>query len=284
MLLYFNGDSFVAGTELADDILPEYPGLLPWPPNTPQHEQHKEWLNKTNAPDIFTESHGRGKKLLDINRLELERAFPNKVHNMTGIPVTNRAIAGGSMDNIVRNSITDLYNLKKKNPNEQIIACVGTTYPGRWEIANDQIGNHDLHMRPQDWICVSGVYWTATDSDYMRDMRRYKAMYETDYHQLVNFYKNIVLLQDFCKLNDITIHWIATFDNVLTQPGITNKYKLRPDINALREYANLKYSVDMREIMETEFVGQPIVCPGGHFGEQIHQRTAEQIVKILGKE
>jgi hypothetical protein len=283
MLLYCNGDSFVQGTELADDILPGYPGLLPWPPNTPQHEQHKEWLAQTNAPTIFTHSNGRGSKMLDINRLELERAFPNKVHIMTGIPVTNRAIAGGSMDHIVRNSITDLYTLKKENPNEQVVACVGTTYPGRWEIANDQLGNHDLHMRPQDWICVSGIYCTASDNDYLRDMRRYKAMYETDYHQLVNFYKNIVLLQDFCKLNEITLHWIATFDNVLKQPGPTNGYAERPDINVLMEYANLNYTVDMREIMETEFAGQSVICPGGHFGEQIHHRIAEEIVKILGK-
>ena len=281
MQLYCNGDSFVSGCELADDILPDYPGLLPWPPHTKQHELHKEWLRKSHSSTFYQTPNGRGNKSSEINRLELERAFPNKVHNMTGIPVINRALSGGSMDNIVRNSITDLYNLKKENPNKQIIACVGKTYPGRWEIANDQDGQNDLHKRPQDWICISGIYSTDADSDYMRDMRKYKAIYEKDYHQLVNFYKNIVLLQDFCKLNDITLHWVASHDNILIDNWPMTGYEDRPDINMLMEYAKLEYIVDMKKIVETEFVGKQVVCPGGHFAESIHQRTAEKIVDIL---
>ena len=226
MQLYCNGDSFVSGCELADDILPDYPGLLPWPPHTKQHELHKEWLRKSHSSTFYQTPNGRGNKSSEINRLELERAFPNKVHNMTGIPVINRALSGGSMDNIVRNSITDLYNLKKENPNKQIIACVGTTYPGRWEIANDQDGQHDLHKRPQDWICISGIYSTNADSDYMRDMRKYKAIYEKDYHQLVNFYKNIVLLQDFCKLNELDLP-IFIYD-CLEKGYIQNKWGKSP--------------------------------------------------------
>jgi hypothetical protein len=106
-------------------------------------------------------------------------------------------------------------------------------------------------------------------------------MYDTQYHQMINFYKNIVLLQDFCKLNDITLHWVASHDNILTDSWPMTGYEDRPDINMLMEYAKLEYIVDMKKIVETEFVGKQVVCPGGHFAESIHQRTAEKIVDIL---
>ena len=84
-------------------------------------------------------------------------------------------------------------------------------------------------------------------------------------------------------MNEIPLQWIATHDNVLTDYWPLNGYEDRPDINMLMEYAKLEYAVDMKEIVETEFTNQPVVCPGGHFAELVHQRTAEKIVNLLGK-
>jgi hypothetical protein len=276
MQLYCNGDSFVAGVELADEILPGYPGLLTWPPYTKQHEQHKIWLQSAHATGLVNRD-----KMKEIEKLELERAFPNKVSALTGIRVINRAMPGSSMDCIVRNSLVELYNLKKENPNENIIALVGTTYPGRREVSNDTPNRTDRYLRSQDWVCVSGTYSNAGESEYLSNMRKYQVMYDTQYHQMINFYKNIVLLQDFCKLNDITLHWVASHDNILTDSWPMTGYEDRLDINMLMEYAKLEYIVDMKKIVETEFVGKQVVCPGGHFAESIHQRTAEKIVDIL---
>ena len=51
MQLYFNGDSFVAGVELADDILPEYPGLTSWIEDVTIRNKiysgHVEWIANT---------------------------------------------------------------------------------------------------------------------------------------------------------------------------------------------------------------------------------------------
>ena len=276
MLLYFNGDSFTAGTELADDMLPGYPGLLTWPTGSAQHEKHKAWLQNAHATCPVKRD-----KMKEIESLEFKRAFPNKIAELTGINIINKAMAGTSMDHIIRNSMVDLYNLKKENPNENIVALVGTTYPIRREVANDTPDRIDRHLRSQDWICVSGIYSIAGESEYIRNMRKYQIMYDTQYHHLVNYYKNIVLLQDFCRLNEITLRWVATFDNVLTDYWPMIGYESRPDINMLMEYAKLEYIVDMKKILETEFTDQLVICPGGHFAEPIHQRVAEEILRIL---
>jgi len=282
MKLYFNGDSFVAGCELGDDVLDGYPGLLSWPMDTTKHELHKEWLRRTHVPTTSPKHHSnRTEKFSLIGKLELERAFPNKVQQLLNIPVINHAMSGASMDNIVRHSMTELYNLRKENPNEEIIAIIGTTYPGRSEIPYDELNRIDLHNRKQDWICISGNYSIDCDSDYITSVRKFKVLYETHYHNLVNFYKNIILLQDFCKLNNIELHWVATFDNVSKDYWALDEYSDRPDINMLMEYANLEYTLDMKEIIVTEFAGQNVVCPGGHFGEIIHERTAQEIVRLL---
>jgi hypothetical protein len=88
------------------------------------------------------------------------------------------------------------------------------------------------------------------------------------------------MVSNFCKLNNIELHWISTNDNVGHYP-IEPCLIDRPDLIMYRECANLNYTLDMREILETEFVGKNVVCPGGHFGEPIHARVAQKIVRIL---
>lgn len=281
MQLYFNGDSFVAGVELGDDLIEGYPGLLPWPMTTKQHDINREWLRKSQIPLLIWQTHPRKTKFDEIIKLEFERAFPNKVSTLTNLPVVNRALAGASMDHIVRTSMTDLYNMKKENPTEKLVAYIGTTYPHRWEVAHDITGQHDIYGLHQDWICISSSYTVDTESDYLKSIRKYKTMHYTPYHATVNFYKNVVLLQDFCKLNDIELHWISTFDNIIKYPLDIDEFADRKDINMLIEYANFKYTIDMREIIETEFDGQNVICPGGHFGEPVHDRVAKKIVEML---
>ena len=88
MLLYFNGDSFAAGVELADDMLPGYPGCFTWPvdyDSDPVAKEGKEWLDNSHDG-----SHPSNKTRMSIvhelTQTELARAYPNLVHKMTGLP------------------------------------------------------------------------------------------------------------------------------------------------------------------------------------------------------
>lgn len=283
MLLYFNGDSFVAGVELGDDILNVYPGKASYPMNTTDpnsiHVRNKKWLINTNTPGhpLFKERRAAKQKL---TKLEFERAFPNKVRQLTQLPIINHALGGASMDRISRTTLADLCDLRRKNPNEKIIAFIGTTYPTRTEVPaeGDRRGS-DPHGHTFNWNSISPTYQIVRTKE-VENLVNYFARYQTTYHAAVNFYKNIILIQDYCKLNDIQLHWIATHDNIVTEYIVESDVLDQYDLFALREYANLQYSVDMKDFLP-EFNFQDVLCPGGHFSEPVHQRTAERIVEIL---
>lgn len=284
MLLYFNGDSFVAGSELGDDILNGYPGTASYPmdndnPNS-VHVQNKKWLVNTYTPghSLYKNRQAMQEQL---DKLEAERSVPNKVRQLTKLSVINHALGGSSMDRIARTTLADLCNLRKENPNEKIIAFIGTTYPNRTEIPVDDepLSGTDRHGHYSNWICVSPMY-RVQRSKKVEELNKYFARHQTNYHAAVNFYKNIILIQDYCKLNDIQLHWIATHDNIVTEYAIESDVQDQYDLFALREYANLQYSIDMKNFF-TEFNFQNMLCPGGHFSELVHERTAQEIVYLL---
>lgn len=281
MLLYFNGDSFVAGTELADDILPDYPGYISWPldfTDGSKFRTGKIWLDASHDA-----SHPSNKTRMDIMaelvQTELYRAYPNKVHMMTGLPIINRGMGGSSMDRIARQTLLDLYTLKQEDPHRELVAFIGTTYPERHEIPNNLPPNTDMHGFTTDWASISATFRQADHDEDIENIRRYKILFETNYHSLVNFYRNVVLINDFCHLTNIKLYWIATGEDV-TKRVVENHLSDRPDLKMLMDYTKFKYDINMIEIIN-EFPGQHVICPGGHFGEQIHERTAQEVVKIL---
>jgi hypothetical protein len=136
-------------------------------------------------------------------------------------------------------------------------------------------------MFSTDWISLSATFRQIDHDKDIENLRQYKILYEKKYHSLVNFYKNVILISDFCKLNNIRLYWIATGEDV-TKIEIEPYLADRPDLIAFMEYTKFKYDISMIDIIG-EFPGQDVICPGGHFGELIHEKTAQEIVKILGE-
>lgn len=283
-MLYFIGDSFVAGTELADDMLPGYPGYIPWPLDFNEGSKFRKgkmWLDPSHDAN-HPSNKDRMSVIHTLTQTELSRAYPNKVHMMSGLPFINRGQGGASMDKIARQTLLDLYTLKKEDPDRKIVAFIGTTYPERTEIPNNLPPTIDMHGFPTDWASISATFRQADHDEDIENIRRYKILFETNYHTLVNFYRNVVLISDFCKVNDISLYWIATGEDV-TKRKVEDHLSDRLDLKMLMEYTNFKYDINMVEIVE-EYPGENVICPGGHFGELIHERTAQEIIKILGKE
>lgn len=279
-MIYCNGDSFVAGVELADHILPEYPGLTDWVETTNKDVKHNQrnvdWITKT-YDDNHPLSSIRKERSKDLIRIEYERAFPNKLQEILNIPVINRALGGASMDRIVRTTISDLIELKKTH--DSIIAVIGTTYIGRSEIAtfNEE---HDLFGDICPWICITTNYKMHYKNRDLDCLLKYKTLHDSDYHHFVNFFKNIILLQDFCKSNNIKLHWISTYNNMVDyNKPIDSKYHFIKDLINLSEYANLKYTIDMRQIACN--IKKEVLCPSGHYAEIVHEKTAELLIPIL---
>lgn len=281
MLLYFNGDSFAAGTELADDMLPGYPGCFTWPidyDSNPVAKKAKEWLDNSHNASYPSNKNRMG-IVHQLTQTELARAYPNLVHKMTGLPIINKSQGGSSMDRIVRVTITDLIKLKKEDPIRKLVAFIATTYIERSEIPNNLPPTVDMHGDPQDWASVSVTFRQSDHDEMIEGIRKYKVLYETPYHSMLNFYKNVVLLQDYCKLNDVDLYWITAGENIWTV--VEPLHENRNDLAALMDYAKMQIAISMQDIAEHELIGQGSMCPGRHFAQPVHDRTAEKIVSIL---
>jgi hypothetical protein len=293
MIIYANGDSFVAGVELGDDIFPGYPGKLSLPHDDSPDSNHflaKQWILNT-----YNQSHELGKKRLkllnEILSLEYSRAFPKKLSQILKydtVPyfnrnfsefkppfVINRALGGSSMDRIVRTSIADLIEIRKHHTSK-IIAIIGTTDISRSEIPSWSPHRENLQGDPGVWVCLHNHGTLPKTVPYIRDLINFKLAYQLDYHSLVNFYKNVVLLQDFCKLNNIVLMWVETYRNNLISDTNNNLYT---DLQNFKDYAALEYSTSMNEIADE--INHNVLCPSGHFSEIVHEAVAIKLANLI---
>ena len=137
MIIYCDGDSYIAGTELGDDILPEYPGCLPIYHSKKDLVNNRRWLDRTN--DNGDLSQIRNQLREKIGFLEKERAFPKKIAKKLNIEVVNAALGGSSMDAICRRTLSNLIKLKDK---DNVVAVVGISDPWRFELPNSNSAAH----------------------------------------------------------------------------------------------------------------------------------------------
>lgn len=276
-IIYTNGDSFVAGVELGDDILPDYPGLCDFQPLTACHDHAREWIVKTYDPKHpyyqFRQKHTP--KLLELEYL---RSFPSKLSKATDILTINMAMGGASMDRIVRKSLSDLMYLNKKYKN--IVALIGTTIPCRSEIPSSFPLGENFLKEHTAWECVSMSYKTPNRSATFDKIYNYKLEMEKNYHHCLNFLKNIILLEDFCKLNGIILHWICTNDTLNNyMDNIEKNYRDLEDLNNFYKYADFKSCVYMKQIAEK--INYNVLCPSGHYSEIVHDHLAKILIDIL---
>lgn len=273
MLIYCNGDSFVQGVELGDTIIPEHPTFKHFTDNL---DEAKKWLAKT-----YDHNHDYG-KIRELNstqiiKLEYERAFPHKLGKLLNVPVINHGMGGSSLDRIVRTTITDLISLKKDHDN--IIAIIGDTHYSRSELANfEYIDSLDIAGFNRYWVCLSTTYHMS-GREPLEPILDYKIRYEKNYHMLVNYYKNIIMLQDFCKSNDITLHWVSCHDDISRNSKPEPEYENDICLNNFIEYADLDFIVRMEEVAER--LHYDVYCPGGHFSEKVHEEVASIIANII---
>lgn len=265
MIVYCNGDSFVAGTELGDHLLPGHPGYLPFDAAPQLRAKNNEWITNTydssHPLNVFRKSLRH-----QIEIEEKARAWPSKLHELLKCDTINAAVGGASMDRIARTTITDLISLKKDHDN--IVAVIGTTGSDRYEVP---------YMVDSPWADIIPHYSVHQGTE---DIVNYNIRHKTDYHSCVNFYKNIILIKDFCTSNNIQLVWLATMHSV--ELPVEKEYKHAIDFLNLKEYANLNYDIDMNRIAAD--CGLPHVhAPSYHFTEEIHDLVAKQLLTIIKK-
>ncbi len=283
MIIYCNGDSFTSGVDLADYLLPGYPGgtpIGPWEPGQvpPSIEICKNWHKNT-----YDTSHQLGKsrqiKMGEIRNEEFNRAWPNKLHKLSGYPVINNAQSGSSMDRIARTTVSDLISLKEEHAN--IISIIGLTGIDRSELPSTHKSKYKMwvdliHHRPN------------LHPDY-KDIIDFKLQYETEYHCYTNFYKNIILVKNFCFVNNIRLYFVLPMPlppkfwrNESGSPNSDVKFSYIDikNIKNLENYANLVPDINMTGIAMSCKLPE-VYAPGGHFAEPIHEIVADKLFNII---
>ena len=276
--LYFNGDSFVKGVELGDDLIPEHPGYFT--SLEAITKPAKLWMKNT-----YDMNHTYGKyrqnNLTQIYQSEHEKSFATKVHKFSNISFLNKALGGSSLDRIVRTSISDLHYIKKNN-SQQVYAFIGTTDIFRSELPSEDSDGVDLYGFNNDWHSIATRYSTDNEPNLLKSVREYKVRYEKNYHALVKFYLNVILLQDFCYKNDIKLFWVQSNEDILTDIIVESNYETRPELLWLKEYANFQYLLSMKH-SALELCNEPAYCVSGHYSEIVHDHMAQKIINILEK-
>ena len=293
MIIYCNGDSFTSGVDLADYLIPGYPGGTPTSPwalgQVPSVvELVREWHKNTHD-----NSHQLGKsrqsKMGAIRYEEFNRAWPNKLHKLSGYPVTNNAQSGSSMDRIARTTVSDLISLKEEHAN--IISIIGLT----------GIDRSELPTSGRPWTGSSFSSWVDIihhrpnlDPDFA-PIFDFKLKYETDYHCYTNFYKNVILIKNFCSVNNIRLYFVLplplppkdllVWRNELVSPNPAKNVKKFSYIDIknlknLENYANLVPAINMTDIA-TSCKLPEVYAPGGHFVESIHEIVADKLFNII---
>jgi hypothetical protein len=259
MIIYCNGDSFTAGTELGDDILPNYPGTLNFMPTVEQRELANKWKDSTHDPLILGSI--RHENRLLIKKLELERAWPNKLSSLGNIEVINGSEGGASMDRIARTTICDLLRLKKNT--EDIIVIIGTTSTIRFELGNRNF-----------W---QTILVTSHVNKEIEPIVRFKLEMETDYHWFVNFFKNVIYIKEFCKTNGFKLYFLNAC-TILPTYDLLDKNK---DLQDMVNYADLKYELNMKDIAEK--INYNVRTTTFHYSEIVHDEVAKILYEKLIK-
>ena len=269
MIIYCDGDSYASGAELGDILLPDHPGFVLI--DIPNHIDNERllWKKRTQYNgDLYPV---RQKLFNEIKRLEKEKAFPNKIAKKLNIEVITAAVEGSSMDAICRRTLSNLIKLKNK---DNTVAFIVTTDPWRFELPAPE-------SRLAAWTCILPNSKSHVNlNERTAAVFKYMLSANKNYHCLIRYYKNIISIQDFCKVNNIKLFFLEWHRIVNVQ--IESEFKNDEDYINLKKYANFKVDLDIsQERMRTIFKTKNIICPGLHYNEDVHEYIANELIKLL---
>jgi len=204
--------------------------------------------------------------------------------------VENLAKEGASNDRIVR---TTLEYFNKNSKNDTILIIQHTT-PNRKEWYNTDHKMWMGYVNNEDNILydLKTVKYTADDIDMLRNdtatqrkiIHQYKGLVESDITETINYFKNIILLQNFCKNNNIPCLHIGLSARCLPR----FYFKESKETIANNEYCKQLYNMIDQSIFCDKFLTD--ICRGyeesptdGHPNEAGHELIFRYIYNEIKK-
>lgn len=251
-MIYCNGDSNTAGTELIDYeyFKDSYPGFFN--KDYIKTLQYVNWWHTNAFKWYFSGS------LLERNKIkekEKLKAWPAKLETILNVPVINAAFMGEGIESVVRATIKDILT-SKTEIKVAIIQCppaerVEVFYEGKFY--SIQL-SHKTHSVPA-----------------VNNLLQLLARSETDFSLHRRYLFSLMQLHDFCKNKNIKL---------LIVPVDNSYLNFDSKLSYIKEYiSESMYPHAMRD--EVEKITGDVYCPGAHFTEKVHDSFAESLTTYI---
>ena len=267
-MIYVLGDSASAGTELADHLIPSWPGHKS---TSTDHAAYQKWATDPTTRKEINEIQNRvGLEIFD--QIQTTQSWPGQLAKITNIEVINQAITRSGPSYWPYRLTQDL---KKYSPD---IVILQFTSSDREVLFT---ANSTNNVQPT-FVTAGSLPASGPETDYFVNLKLIE-------DSVANFYKFLVTVaisQDICRSHGVNnIHVVSTFDFVNTalySAGGHAKLMQYPDIvNAWNatgiDWLNLDniQSCSSRPILSPRSMAGEM--PNGHHNAATHRRFAEMI-------
>lgn len=297
MLVYCNGDSYTAGVNLSDEMIPNYPGNFTRAELTSkinaitefQNSKSKCYHKYVNYNDVlngntdltFYDDPAPGLILFSgvHNILEKQNAFPFELEKLNNsIKTINSAIPGASMGGICNRTILDLLELQSKNVRVDKV-IIQLTSPGRYEIYDSDHPNfmfdRPVHQFRSIKDCGIGdaVILKYSNADF-----------------LLKYLYHLISLKE--TVRSITGHFPILIDSIngeMIQADIkhtrcyiqeNNNNSQLPVFDSLVTHSMIESTQWLMMLDAAAKVKRPY-AHDGHFSAEVHKLTAKELIKLL---
>lgn len=260
--IYVNGDSFPAGAELADHLLPGYPGLRPMQ-NFSMHptwgdEKYKEIEKLSGGIDYF-------------NSIEKKLSWPGIINSSYGIDVINSAKSGASITGIAYRTCVDLLELYARGKSVSAV-FIQLTSLERIEIFKNTPDNRHFGDLPIVTIL------STPSSKLEKNLATTYAAYSDD-QLLAKFLYGILLLEQSVKsITGMLPIYLSTGLSSYITDVIREKSQYFESIKRLASLTNIN-SIDQKNqsMLDMQVSNNYLLCPQGHYESRTHIKYAEEI-------
>lgn len=302
--IYVNGDSFTSGVELADYLIPEWPGFLK--KDTRHRELKKQIIkyenqrhirfhqyvnvdsfNSLSTPLHFYDDPKPNTCLLYeiLHTKERNHAWPNLLNLFSDkLNIINNSLAGAGIAGIAQRSILDLFKLRQSGsvPDIVIIQLTSTARQEMYDLNNDAF----MYEMP---MTENGFYFKNEHKNIAREIIK---VYEK-HHYLCKYLHTLGYLNESVKsitgkypilIDSINLEFILRDIEELEEYLRGKDMNLRlEELQTLIQLSRIKLVDSTTMLKISQDVENP-ECPLGHLAQKVHDRFAKYIFKTYIKE
>lgn len=267
-MIYVLGDSSSAGTELADHLIPSWPGHKS---TKTDHAAYQKWMNDPATQKEIDEIEDRvGLEIFD--NIQQSLAWPGQLAEITGIEVINQAVAKSGPSYWPFRLTQDL---TKYSPDTVILQF--TSVDREVVFATDSTDK----IYPT-FISAGNLPTSGPETDYFVNLKLIE-------DSVANFYKFLVtvsICQDICRSHGVNnIHVVSTFDFVNTTLYALGGYPRLmqcPDIVTAWQATGIDWlTIESIQSCSSHPILPPLYMigemPNGHHNAATYRRFAELI-------